>query len=169
MNLQDSMTKYLQQIAMAALLLALIACGRNPDYVYELNKQQVEQQFGAKEREKTAKEFISIAYSDLFGRTIGQQDLEAISLVYAGIGDKTLMEDMIVKDFLNEPAVGIPNEEAMRSDPDAFITEAYEKLFNRVPTAYELWYLNKQIEENTTLAPDVVYYGLMTSDEYRFY
>jgi len=163
------MSKYTQYIFGGILLCLLAGCERNPEYVYELNKQQVEQQFGAKDREKTAKEFISIAYSDLFGRTIGQQELEAISLVYAGIGDKKLMEDMIIKDFLNDASVGIPAEDEMRNSPESFINEAYEKLFNRVPTAYESWFLNKQIEEQTALTPDVVYYGLMTSDEYRFY
>ena len=42
------------------------------------------------------------------------------------------------------------------------------KDFNRTPNAFEKWYLSI-IQNNKDVSGEMVYYGLMTSNEYRYY
>jgi hypothetical protein len=80
-----------------------------------------------------------------------------------------LIEDLLIKNIVNSPVVNIPTEEVMRNDITSFINSTYLKLFNREPNEVELYTLSKQISENTNITPKLVYYAMMTSDEYRYY
>lgn len=168
--MQTSIKKIMKKLVLFAILIfTLSSCKKETDFVYEVNDVQVSKDKIGKGIPKTTVEFISIAYSDLVGSTISQNDLSRVTLLYLAFGDKRLIEDLLIKNIVNSPVVNIPTEEVMRNDISAFINSTYLKLFNREPNEVELYTLSKQISENTNITPKLVYYAMMTSDEYRYY
>lgn len=159
--------KHASLLLLAAL--AIVGCQKEKDIIYEVNDVNVSNPDGNKDNVKSLTEFISIAYTDLFGENISQAQLQTLAVPYAGFGDLKLIEDLIIKNFLNEPTVELPSSVEMRADVDAFVFESYQKLFNRDPNEFELWYVSDLIDENQDATPELVYYSLMTSNEYRYY
>lgn len=149
------------------MISTLLSCSKEKDVIYDVNAVNVDDNSIDKSRAKTTSEFISIAYADLFGTTISQGDLLKLNTVYTAFGDKKLIEDRIIKNFLNNSNVNVPV--AYDVDTSAFVNAAYKKFYNRSANAFELYYVKEQIRLNANLQPIVLYYGLMTSDEYRYY
>ena len=158
------------KIIKLVLLLAVLfctSCKKENDYVYQLQDVNVKQTGSDKSNSKSTTEFISIAYSDLFGVSISQSDLVKLNTVYSAFGDKKLIEDRIIRNFLNASGAQIPS--VIGSDTTYFINKAYKKFYNREPNAFEAYYIKQQIKLNSAINPLVIYYSLMTSDEYRYY
>jgi hypothetical protein len=151
--------------------LVFVSCKRETAYIYEVDPVKVKKDQTGKNVPKSTVEFISIAYSDLTGKTITQTMLSQLSLIYLSFGDKRLVEDMLIKNLLNAPEVKerMESNQQMRGDIPAFVRALYLKLFNREPNELELWTTGQKITSNTALEPVMVYYAMMTSDEYRYY
>ena len=149
--------------------LLFFSSGCKKDTIYDVNPVNVSQNGGNKSNVKSTLEFIAIAYSDLFGTNISQTDLVELNQVYSAFGDKKIIEDRIVRNFLNKPGVQVPVLPNVNGDTISFINVTYKKLYNREPNAFESYYLKEQIRLNSVLKPIVVYYALMTSDEYRYF
>ena len=154
------------------ILLALVAgifgsCKK--DYVYEVDDVTVSQPGGVKDNVKTTSEFISILYSDLFSTSIPSDTLLYVQQAYEAFGDKKMIEDRIVRHFLNSSAAQIPSDATMRANIPLFVDQTFEKFFNRAPDAFENYFISNIIRNNTGISPVVVYYACMTSDEYRYY
>ena len=149
--------------------VAFVSCKKEHSYLYNVNDVTVQQPGGDKTNVKSTTEFISITYSDLFNTTIPNDTLVALINSYLAFGDKKLIEDRIIRHFLNSPAVQIPTSQQMRTDVPQFVSGAYRKFFNRDPNEFEKYFISKIIQDDTTIAPVVVYYSLMTSNEYRYY
>lgn len=160
-------------IGLLGLLLAAVllgnGCKKELIYTYDVDDVTVQQPGAIKPNVKSDLEVLSIAYADLFGTTIPADELEAMALSYQSFGDKRLVMDMVILNFLNDPNVIIPTDAAMRSDIDAFVDATYRKFFVREPSAFERWYVGDLIRDDAGLTPDIVYYAFMTSAEYRFY
>ena len=139
------------------------------DYVYNVNDEYVNQTGVNKPNVKSTLEFISIAYSDLFGTTIGQGDLTNLSLAYIAFGDRKFIEDMIIRNFLNKSGVIIPTKSEMTADVQTFVKNTYRKFYNRDPNEFEKWQIVNNINSDANATPELVYYAFMTSDEYRYY
>jgi hypothetical protein len=152
----------------AALLLAP-ACKPKTTYLYEVEDQQLSFPGGYKGKAKTDIEFISLVYSDLYGRPISQAVLTDLTDIYNANGDKNLATEMIVRGFLNDSQLAIPTNQQMRANPEAFVQECYQRFYLRKPTAYERWFLANEISKQTNLTPQLVYYAFVTSTEYKFY
>lgn len=164
------MRKYpilLTTMLLGALLLT--SCKKETIYTYGVDDVSIGQPGTEKPNLKSDLEFISIAYSDLFGTTIPPDELEEMALCYTSFGDKRLIIDMIILNLLNKPGLKIPSETTMMADPGAFTDATYRKLFVRDPSQFERWWLTNKITSDTALSPELVYYSLMTSDEYRYY
>ena len=84
-----------------------------------------------------------------------------------GGGDVAVTEDLIIRNFLGDGAVDLPTEESMNNNPEQFVIDTYKKIFNREPNEYEIWFVKDCIEKDSSVTPLVVYYSLMTSNEYR--
>lgn len=151
------------------MLLVAVSCKKETEYVYAVEDVQVRKGDGSKTVAKTMVEFISIAYADVFGNAISQNQLSQLSLLYLSFGDKRLIEDMLVKNMLNSPLAAIPNDTEMRADVNAYVRSSYLKLFNREPNELEAFTLAKDINDDASMRSSMVYYAMMTSDEYRFY
>ena len=156
-------------LALTLLLFSFTACKKEKDYIYGLEDVQVRKDAGSKTVAKTMVEFISIAYADVFGSTISQNQLGQLSLLYLSFGDKRLLEDLLIKNMLNTQAASLPTNTEMRADINAFVRSTYLKLFNREPNELEAFTLAKEITDDASLNVEIVYYSMMTSDEYRFY
>ena len=138
-------------------------------YIYDVNSAPVAQAGVAKPNVKSTVEFISIAYSDLFGTTIDQAKLTSLGTAYNAFGDKKLIEDLIIRNFLNTTGVSIPTKVSMNANVPLFVTNTYKKFYNRVPNEFELWQLTNLITNDVSSTPELVYYAFMTSNEYRYY
>ncbi|MEL6135606.1 MAG: hypothetical protein AAFR59_19780, partial [Bacteroidota bacterium] len=110
-------------------------------YVYEVNEVEVNQTGISKDNLKSDLEFLSLAYADLFGNTITEDQLNAMTIGYNALGDRTLIADIIVRNMLNDPEADVPTSQNMRADIDQFIADTYLKFYVREPGAYERWQL----------------------------
>lgn len=169
MNMYTINIKTKKTIILSIICFSFFYSCKKKEYVYELNSEQVVKSGVNKTNLKTNLEFISICYSDLFGTTITNDKLVILSTAYESFGDKKLMGDLIVRNFLTTPGVIIPSKSSMNSGLDAFITNSYKKFYNRLPNEMELWSLKNIIASDTTITPQQVYYSFLTSNEYRFY
>ena len=145
------------------------SCKKEKTYIYEVNDVSVNQEGASKPSIKTTTEFISIAYADIFGSTIPGNDLSNLSVLYSAFGDKKTMENMIIKNFLNKPGTQIPTKTQMNADVPTFIKNTYSKFLNRTPNEFELWSTTNIIKADTSITPELVFYGMLTSNEYRHY
>lgn len=155
--------------SLAGWLFLSSSCKKEKSYVYEVNDVAVRKQDPDKKNVKSTEEFISIIYSDLFGTNISKTKLTELSVTYAGFGDKKLIEDMIVRNFLKTPGVLLPTKADMVTDVDKFISNTYKKLFNREPGEYESWYIKDLVSKDSSITPEIIYYAMLTSNEYRYY
>ena len=156
-------------LVLTILLIGFTSCNKETEYIYEVNDVQVRQDIIGKGILKSTIEFLSIAYSDIYGNTISQNQLNRLSLLYLAFGDKKLLEDLLIKNMINRPEALLPSNQTMRADVDLFVVNAYQKLYNRSPNELEVFTLKKNINENAQMTADMVYYAMMTSDEYRYY
>jgi hypothetical protein len=85
------------------------------------------------------------------------------------LGDKNTIQDMIVRSLLNRSGAQIATDAAMRADVNAFIINEYLRFYNRKPNELELWNMKNFIEKNTDITPKMVYYSMMTANEYKYY
>lgn len=154
---------------LAVCLFALAGCKKEYIYQFEVDDVDVTQAGAVKPNVKSDIEFISVAYTDLFGSIIPQNELDDLALAYAAFGDKKVIIDMIIRNFLNDPAVDIPSQTEMDADPDAFVEATYRKFYVRQPTEFEKWFVKDKINASQTLTPELVYYAFLTSNEYRYY
>ncbi|MBL4587447.1 MAG: hypothetical protein JKX84_10390 [Flavobacteriales bacterium] len=165
--------KTLKHIVPTLLAIAFIipqaGCKKDSDIIYEVNDVNVNQPNADKNNVKSLTEFISIAHTDLFGSIISQTQLQTLAVPYSAFGDLKLIEDMIIKNFLNDQSVNIPTDTEMRANVDQFLLDAYGKFYNRLPNEFELWHMKNLISDNSEITPELVYYSLMTSNEYRYY
>lgn len=157
-------------IVLLGLTSVLFSCSKDePQYVYEVQEVSVDQAGAEKPNVKTSTEYISIAYSDAFGSNISNNLLNDLKKIYIAFGDVGVTEDLIIRNFLNGSGVELPTTEEMNSDINEFVVNAYKKVYNRFPNEYEQWFLENLITEEDNVTPEVVYYALMTSNEYRQY
>lgn len=138
-------------------------------YVFGVDKVTIRQPGTEKPNTKTTTEFISICYSDLFGSSISNSTLVKLSNAYVAFGDKKLVEDIIIRNFLNSTAVIMPTTTEMRNDPEGFVENCYKKFFTRYPSEFEKHNMAQMIETDSEMTPDQVFYAFLTSNEYRYY
>ena len=151
-------------------IIILFSCKKEKKVIYHLNDVNINQNSANKDHLKSTTEFISIAYSDIFGTVITNDKLSDLSAMYLALGDKKLIEEMVIKNFLNEPTTQIPTLDiTSQSTIQNFVTDSYKKLFNRVPDEYELWFVTDMIQKDTALTAELIYFSLMTANEYRYY
>lgn len=159
----------MKKIIALLIIVAVASCTKDTTYLYEVKDVNVTQSGNSKTTAKTTIEFISIAYSDLFSTTISNGKLVELNTAYSSFGDKKLIEDRIIRQFLADTLLTLPTTVDMRNDIPLFVTKSYNKFFNRNPNDFEENYLENFIQNDTTITPAMLYYSFMTSNEYRYY
>jgi hypothetical protein len=151
-------------------ILLFFSCKKEKKITYHLNDVKIENNTANKDHLKSTIEFISIAYSDIFGTVISTNKLAELSQIYKAFGDKKLLEQMVIKNFLNGPSIQITQIDRSSSITiNSFVQNVYTKLYNRTPDEYELWFISNMIEKDTDLTSELIYFSLMTANEYRYY
>ena len=160
----------MKKIIILFSILILFSCKKEKKVTYHLNDVNITQNSANKDHLKSTTEFISIAYSDIFGTVITNDKLSDLSAMYMAFGDKKLIEEMVIKNFLNEPTTHIPIlDRTSESTIQNFVSDSYKKLFNRTPDEYELWFVTDMIQKDTSITAELIYFSLMTANEYRYY
>ena len=156
-------------LGLIVLLLLIAACKKDTQYQYQVQSQQLYQNAAQKTNLKTTDQFISIAYNDLYNTSITTTQLGNLNVCLLALGDHATMQDMIVKNLLIQATTQIPDSAAMRTNIPVFVTQTYLKFYNRQPTAEEAWKMQELIQQNAGISPQMIYYSMMTSNEYRYY
>jgi hypothetical protein len=146
----------------------LSACKKEYDVVYGVNKTKAIQN-ATKDKLKSDEQFIAVLYANLFGKGISVKDMTSIQQLVTSIGDKKLAYELIVSDFMNDPAVILPSATEMRSNPDKFIDETYQRFYVRNPTQIEREWWKNYIKNHASISPELVYISFSTSDEFFHY
>ena len=122
-----------------------------------------------KDKAKTHSQYISILYTNMFQRAIGPNRLLDALNAIESIGDKQVAYDMLVSKYMNAPDIILPTEDYMRSDPESFVRDTYERFLVRQPTEAELQWMIIYIESRPALTPELVYFSFATSNEHAHY
>ncbi len=158
----------MKKVLLFLSLALFFSCQKEVQYQYELTPLNLTQSKD-KSNLKSDLQFVSIAYSDLFGSQISANDLNTILEGYNSVGDKGLIIDRVLRKMLSANGILKPDAATMRADMEAFLTESFERFLVRKPAEMELWYFTSILEKNQAIAPEDIYYALMTSTEYRYY
>ncbi|MBX7181020.1 MAG: hypothetical protein K1X82_02820 [Bacteroidia bacterium] len=167
--------KTLTQLNLHRILFVLFisflnqSCRKETAYIYGVTDVTISRTGANKENVKSTTEFISIAYSDIFGTTIPHSELVKLQAAYSAFGDQKLIEQLVIRNFLNQSGNTIPSATDMNSDLDKFIDQSYIKFFARHPNEYEAYYLKNLLISDPGITPELVYFSMMTSNEYRYY
>ena len=147
----------------------LFSCSGGKTPVYEVETVRVHKAGSQKPHVKSTEQFIAIAYADLFGENIRQSELNNLKLAYEALGDLKMIEEMIILNLLARPEIQLPSREKMMEDLPRFVSQTYLKFYNREPNEFEHWRIQQYIEEDSegTYTPELIYFALMTSNEYR--
>lgn len=143
------------------------ACKKEVKYIYQVQEVVVDQPGAEKPNVKKSTEYISIAYSDLFGKGIPTDLLDDLKRSYVSFEDVSVIEDLIIRNFLKESTALVPSAVEMRADVQKFVKNCYNQFYGREPSGQELWYFEHKIKEYPNLTPEAVYYSFLTSNEYR--
>lgn len=124
-----------------------------------------------KDRLKTPLQFISSVYSNLYFSSIPTNILDNLVVYRLSIGDKNLVNEMIINAMLEDPIVlvNVPTNEEMRDNVDEFISTTYLRFFLRYPTEYEEYILREMINNDPDMLPTDIYRAFLLSNEYQFY
>ena len=159
----------MKKILFLLFTIAFFSCSEEKKYQYGIDPIDVTQGGGQKTNQKSTTEFISIAYSDLYGTVIPQTKLVNLSVAYSSFGDLKVIEKRIIANFLNDTTIQLPSTPTVNGDTILFITNTYKKFFNREPNEFEKFKWQELVRTNNSVTPMTIYFALMTSDEYRFY
>lgn len=161
-----------------AIMLLLASCKKEintiestivDNYIYETGTEEVYQSNAEKDKQKTANQYISILYANLYRTAINQQELTDLSEVRLAMGDKQLADEMFIDAYVADPLVQIPTDSEMRMDVGLFVEETYLRFYLRLPTPYEKVFLTNMINDDPDLTPELVYTAFANSNEYKFY
>lgn len=165
MNMR-TLTKLFPLLLMSLLLTD---CEKTESVIFQVNELEVRPSNAFKDKLKTEEQFVSILYANLFQSALSASELvEIVEVIYA-FGDKPLIHEVLISNFMNTGQVVLPSNEEMRSDIEGFIRETYHRFLVREPAEAELqWFLN-YIENNPGVTPELVYFAFALSNEYLYY
>ncbi len=141
------------------------------DLVYGIDTIPVYASAAEKTRLKSESQFLGTAYANLYLQPIGSSTLNELALVRLANGDKGLIGELVLENFLNDPTAQatMPSNADMRADLDAFVESTYLRFFQRLPGAYEQVAVRRLIEADPDMDPIDVYRAFINSNEYLYY
>ncbi|GIV34736.1 MAG: hypothetical protein KatS3mg031_2271 [Chitinophagales bacterium] len=151
------------------MLVSLLACNKEDEVLYGLNKVPSLPAHAEKNKLKSPAQYLAILYANMFQQALSSSGLIQLTDITEAFGDKDLIHEVIISNFMNRADVHIPSDSLMRADLDAFITETYKRFFVRQPTELEKEYFRNYLQAHENVTPEIVYMAFSLSDEYRFY
>ena len=148
-------------------VLLLSSCVK--DDVYELNEVQANSYNANKNKLKSSNQFISILHANLFQKALSANELVEISRCIESIGDKEIVHEIVLSNFMNKEGVIIPSDSLMRDDLNVFIEESYKRFFVRDITEAEREFFLSFFESHPNVSAEMVYMAFSLSNEYQYY
>jgi len=161
------LTKYGTLLLLCFVLL--VSCKPEPEASFILNDVGLYPSSAGKTKEKTNEQFVAILHANLFQTALSANDIYDVNRCIESIGDKELAREVIISNFMNDPAVQLPSVEEMNADIEQFIEDTYVRFYVRFPTEAEKTYMKNFIENNPYVTPEIVYFSFALSDEYMYY
>ena len=150
-------------------LFLLAATGCQKDKLYEVNEETILPPNANKTKLKSDQQYIAILYANLFQTALSSDNLFEASECVQSIGDKDLVHEVLISNYMNTGGVVLPTNEEMRADIDGFLTETYNRFLVRNPTEAERQYFKNYINTHPNVRPELVYFSFALSDEYQYY
>jgi len=147
--------------------LFIASCEKEP--IYEVNEVELLPSNASKTKLKTDQQYVSILYANLFQTALSSGNLFEVSQCIQSVGDKVLVREVIISNYMNRPTVQLPTDAEMRDSLDAFITNTYNRFLVRNPSEAERQYFKNYISTHPNVTPEMVYFSFALSDEYLFY
>lgn len=151
------------------LLFLLAATGCQKEKLYEVNEETILPANANKTKLKSDQQYIAILYANLFQTALSSDNLFEASECVQSIGDKDLVHEVLISNYMNQGGVILPSNEEMRADVDGFITETYNRFLVRNPTEAERQYFKNYINTHPNVKPELVYFSFALSNEYQYY
>ncbi len=159
--------KYAFSIISLLLSLGFSSCEK--DKLYDVNEETILPPNANKTKQKSDQQYIAILYANLFQTALSSDNLFEASECVKSIGDKDLVHEVLISNYMNKPDVILPTNQEMRVDVDAFITETYNRFLVRNPTEAERQYFKNYINTHPNVNPELVYFSFALSNEYQYY
>jgi hypothetical protein len=170
MNVKHMVMKTPFYFIALVLIVLCYSCKKETQTIYQVQNQVMYQNSAQKTNLKTTNQFISIAYNDLYNASVSSTQLNNLNTCLEAFGDQATMEDIIIKNLLNNGGVSIPDSTTMMADIATFVNQTYIRFYNRQPTAEEVWKMQMLIQQpGNNINPRMIYYSILTSTEYRYY
>lgn len=153
-------------------LLLFLQCTKNKNTNYEIVETASYGDNLNKDKDKTNIEFHSILSTNLFQKPSSINELTRTDRVIQSCGDKTLINEVIISNYMNSNQVILPSRRRMIDSTERFVEETYIRFFIRRPTqAEKTWFINfiNANASNPSFRPELVYTAFSASDEYMFY
>jgi hypothetical protein len=159
--------KYFGLALLASFLFS--SCEKEVIATFDVNAVDALDESLIKNKTKNTKQYTSILYTTLFQEAISVSQLAKTERVVDAFGDKGLIKEVIISNYMNEPEVELPSDSFMRANPDEFIIQTYKTFYLRIPTEIEKSFFRNYIEANPNVTAEHVYISFASSDEYSFY
>ena len=151
------------------IFIILFSSCKKDDPVYSINQIQANAYNANKTKLKSPSQFISILYANLFQKALSANELVEITRCIESVGDKELVHEVIISNFMNRDEVTLPSDSLMRADLEAFIEETYRRFYVRDITAAEREFFINFFNANPDVSAEMVYTAFSLSNEYQFY
>jgi len=146
-----------------------IASCKKDEPIYDINQIQSHSYNANKNKLKSASQYISILYANLFQKALSPNELVEITRCIESVGDKGLVHEVILSNFMNKEGVTIPSDSLMRADLNLFIEETYKRFYVRDITEAEREYFLNFFTSHPNISSEMVYTAFSLSNEYQFY
>ena len=151
-----------------AVFMSISSCKKD-DPIYDVNQIHSNSYNANKTKLKTPGQYISILYANLFQQALSANELVEITRCIESVGDKEIVHEVIISNFMNKEGVTIPSDSLMRADLNSFIVEAYKRFYVRNITEAEREYFLIFFESHPNISSEMVYTAFSLSNEYQFY
>ncbi|MFT4525497.1 MAG: hypothetical protein ACI85F_001652 [Bacteroidia bacterium] len=149
-------------------VLMLPSC-KEEEASYSLNNQHIRPANAEKTKLKTPEQYVSILYANLFQTALSSDNLFEVSQCIQSVGDKDLVHEVIISNYMNDGGVELPSDAEMMADVEQFVIETYHRFLVREPSEAELQYFKNYINSNPNVNSEMVYFAFALSNEYQYY
>lgn len=149
-------------------LIAVSSC-KKEDVIYGINEVPAIPANAEKNKLKSPAQYLAILHANLFQQSLSSGEMVELTDVIEAFGDKSLIHEVIISNFMNKPDVLLPPDSLVRANLDSFIVETYKRFFVRPPSELEKEYFRNYLQSHENVTPELVYMAFSLADEYQFY
>jgi hypothetical protein len=149
--------------------IAFFSCKKERRVNYQVIDQPANDIIIDKNKAKTETQYISILYSNLFQKALPINQLVSTQNVIQSVGDRSLVYEIILSNYMNTPGTVLPADSFMKANPEQFIINTYKRFYLRIPSELEKSFFLNYFASNPTVTPELVFTSFAASDEYLFY